>query len=84
MAAADLLCKFTNLFGGLTDLRHRRAQAMADTQRRQSKYHHHSCFHHQEDVHRLGVIPVMVLKRVQQNGAKNGRAKAQRGLLQGA
>ncbi len=26
----------------------------------------------------------MVLKRVQQNGAKNGRAKAQRGLLQGA
>jgi hypothetical protein len=27
---------------------------------------------------------VMVLKRVQQNGAENGRAKAQRGLLQGA
>jgi hypothetical protein len=42
MAAADLLCKFTNLFGGLTDLRHRQAQAMADTQRRQSKYHHHA------------------------------------------
>ena len=54
---------------------------MADAQRRQGKHHHHRRFHHQEDVHRLGVIPVMVLKRVQQNGAKNGRAKAQRGLL---
>jgi hypothetical protein len=27
---------------------------------------------------------VMVLQRVQQNRAENGRAKAQRGLLQGA
>jgi hypothetical protein len=35
MAAADLLCKFTGLFGGLADLHHRQAQAMADAQRRQ-------------------------------------------------
>ena len=83
MAAADLLCKFTNLFDGLADLYHRQAQALADAQRRQSQHHHHGCFHHEEDVNRLGVIPVMVLKRVQQNGAKNGRAKTQCGPLQG-
>ena len=64
MAAADILCKFTGLFGGLADLYHWQAQAMADAQRRQGKHHHHRRFHHQEDVHRLGVIPVMVLQRV--------------------
>jgi hypothetical protein len=42
MAAADLLCKFTGLFGGLADLHHRQAQAMADTQRRQRQHHHHA------------------------------------------
>ena len=76
MAAADLLCKFTNLFGGLTGLHHRQAAAVAQPQGGECQHDHHDGFNNQEDVNRLGVIPVMVVQGVEQNRAKQGRAEA--------
>ena len=57
---------------------------MTDAQRCQRQDDHQAGFHRQEKVNRLGVIPVMMLQPVQQNRPENGRAKPQRGLLQGA
>ncbi|VTP64820.1 Uncharacterised protein [Leclercia adecarboxylata] len=77
MAAADLLCKFAGLFYRLTGLHYRQTEAVAQPQGGECQHDHHDGFDNQEDVNRLGVIPVMVVQGVEQNRAKQGRGRGQ-------